>query len=533
MESVSWMLIGNSHVMMVFDAFAVCLLASLFSVRRAWWLAVPVVGALVFTLGNIFFSRSILGYMPLNAWLEYQNLNGLSGSIFGSFRPSDVVAVVCSVLVALLLIIYKPKLPQMKYRLRVFVPSLFLVLGFHLYRTYNQAESRSYWVQVEFGSEEYQWSRDSYIFTHGVFWSALHQMMLYNNKRALSASELWEVESFLQHPDFIREVERPRNIFLIVVESLISAPIGQTIDGVEVTPTLNKLRSEGLYSSNMKSQVKYGESSDGQLIYFTGLLPSRSGVTVFDYPNNEFRGIGTAASDSGYQSILLNATGRTYWRKHLTCPKYGLDYHYAPDDYSKMIDSNVEDNAWLNDEQIFLFASHIVDRHRQKPIFMTVLTLSTHVPYDDSFDEALVQFPSVENRHYACYLQKLNYMDHHLGRFIGRLEADSLLEQSAIVVVSDHTAPDRFDSKRPWPLPMIICSKGIEHSEIHGETEQIDVYPTLLHLMGAGNRPYVGLGHSVLDMDSTFVKSTNEKSHAQRVSDLILHGDYWARHVGN
>ena len=61
---------------------------------------------------------------------------------------------------------------------------------------------------------------------------------------------------------------KDKNVILIQVESLENMAIGQSVGGVEITPTLNKLVSAGspsLYFPNVYDQTKAGNSSDCDL----------------------------------------------------------------------------------------------------------------------------------------------------------------------------------------------------------------------------------------------------------------------------
>ena len=73
-----------------------------------------------------------------------------------------------------------------------------------------------------------------------------------------------------------------KNIIFILVESYTAFTTDMKIDGKEVTPFLNRMRhSPGVYyNGNMKSNITIGQSSDGQFIYMSGLLPLRSIITV-------------------------------------------------------------------------------------------------------------------------------------------------------------------------------------------------------------------------------------------------------------
>ena len=69
-----------------------------------------------------------------------------------------------------------------------------------------------------------------------------------------------------------------KNVIVIHGESMMTNAINLDFNGVPVTPTLNKLSSEGMYFSNFYSQVSVGTSSDSELTFTTSLMPTQSGT---------------------------------------------------------------------------------------------------------------------------------------------------------------------------------------------------------------------------------------------------------------
>ena len=67
-----------------------------------------------------------------------------------------------------------------------------------------------------------------------------------------------------------------------MLESFLSAPIGLTVDGKEITPFLNSLKEDSTvyYNAHVTPNITMGESGDGQFIFMTGLLPLRDKLTV-------------------------------------------------------------------------------------------------------------------------------------------------------------------------------------------------------------------------------------------------------------
>ena len=153
-------------------------------------------------------------------------------------------------------------------------------------------------------------------------------------------------------------------------------------------------------------------------------------------------------------------------------------------------------------ERLFLFA-HYFDPHRPyapPPPYNTM--------YDPKGSDAL---PSIDDilgdqkmpvddkrkllrRHEFAYAGEISYMDHHIGRLLDYLENKGILENSLVVVTSDHgenfTAHPMFFNhgfsvfqttmRAAFVLYTPQWSAGFEHDDL---TASIDILPTLLDLL--------------------------------------------------
>ena len=249
--------------------------------------------------------------------------------------------------------------------------------------------------------------------------------LVFSSEKKLSEDEIIQIKSRLKRA-YTPTNQSVDNLILIIVESLMTFPIDLFIDGIEITPTLNKLKNEGYYNPNMVSQIEKGMSSDGQFIYFTGILPHKNNITIIDYIKNEYNGIGEYAFKKGIKTIMIVPTTHNFWRQEQACQKYGIDELWSKEKYQYTQDYTSLDE-WLNDEQIFNYSSWIC-KQTTSPFFLTILTSSMHMPYYSTFDKAKIKLSSQKYSHeYINYLQKVNYTDHQLGLLIYIINLSLLL----------------------------------------------------------------------------------------------------------
>ena len=71
-----------------------------------------------------------------------------------------------------------------------------------------------------------------------------------------------KLEPFFYESKYSIEYPPKENIILIIVESLLSFPTDLKINGIEITPTLNKLVEKGAYYNTYRAQ--YGAVLDAK-----------------------------------------------------------------------------------------------------------------------------------------------------------------------------------------------------------------------------------------------------------------------------
>lgn len=283
----------------------------------------------------------------------------------------------------------------------------------------------------------------------------------------------------------------PDNIIFIIVESYISALSDKKIEGREITPYLNSLKRDSscYYNGKMRDNITMGKSSDGQLIYLTGLLPLRSMVTVSKA--NKLN-LPSLAKAFGRHSKMIIPTIRTVWEQDAMCRSYGFDKLYSSVDYGN------GSYDLLNDEQLFLMASQS-DSTEREPFFSVILTMSMHEPYTEWKDSTFIINAPQKRKEEAYYLNACHYTDKQIGNYIEQLKNNGLYEKSLIVITSDHALHNSFFRGKYTDLPLYIIYPGLPQMWSE-ECNQVDLYPTLLDLLGI-NPKWCGLGKSLLSPD--------------------------------
>lgn len=338
----------------------------------------------------------------------------------------------------------------------------------------------------------------------------------------LSEKNLNEIQYYIkssQNISFTNSNINPDNIIFILVESYMSFVSDITINGIEVTPFLNSLRNDSsvYFNRHMQENVTIGESSDGQFIYLTGLLPLRSSITISKAKDNTLPGLPKCLN---MKSRMIIPTIASMWRQDEMCEQYGFDDLFTSSDFIGM------SNDILNDEQVFKLAKQ-KDIENHGRFFSFIITMSMHQPYTEQIDSTfIIPTNKTISKEFACYLNACHYTDQQIKQYFHHLKKINIFDNSLIVIASDHAVHCTDFGGVSKDLPFyIIYSKGLQRNTIRDKKcNQVDVYPTLIDLLGIKSDWY-GLGNSLL---STKNGEDDISSKKWDISELIIQSDYFA-----
>ncbi len=338
---------------------------------------------------------------------------------------------------------------------------------------------------------------------------------------------------------------RPRNLILIIVESFASRTIKRRLDGVEITPCLNRYLREPttLYLPRILPQTRDGNTSDAQLILNTGLLPISSGPSIYYY-GNQYYSLAKYLEPKGYAIRHFTCDYKCFWNQTLTLPAFG--YTSLQDRHDlQMSDDNL-------DGQFFHQVLPLLSR-TPEPFFAQMVTLSMHSPWTKELIAVDFSPSACETPEEYYYFNAVAYTDHCLGEFLDALRSAGLYENTIIVITGDHQPPalQLYEEDRPvaldecyLPLIVLNCPIPIDPAASERVYGQVDLFPTLLQLMDIQNVPFTGLGTSVFEnRDDCAAYKTGEivgnssdpamiekKRSLWDISDTIIRSDYFRSH---
>ena len=481
-------------------------------------LLVSAITTLFWSFSNIIYSRFFHHYISLSAIGQAGTLadSFMLQNIMQGFKCYDLIYVGLAVLLCWFYYLSKnEKSSFKKKRLLLSWPiSLFiidLIAHFTFCISDPDLRSLSYYLhrlhvrhfELLHSSAEPNWSS----FHRGSFRQlAIPFIYQYFSIKELSEEQIHSIETeYKNHKKRVSnssEKVKDKNLILIIVESYLSVTSDLLVDGKEVTPFLNSLKHDSTiyYNGQVTSNITIGESSDGQFLYMTGILPLRSEVTVTKAKYSELPGLPKVLKQEGIikESQMIIPTLPSMWEQEEMCKKYGIDHLYSSADYQN-------GRFWyLSDQQIFEYALE-KNKSCQKPFLSVILTMTMHQPYSEPKDPTFIVKDHSLTEKYRNYLSTCHYTDKQIKWYFEQLKNTGLYDNSIIVIVADHHAhPSLFDMNEKdlsISIPLYIVNGNVNHlSGWHGKCNQLDVYTTLLDIVGTQST-WKGFGHTLITND--------------------------------
>ena len=496
-------LFHNWHVVAISLANALLLLSPYWLLRRRWrWLVwIPLTLLTVWCLMQVCYCRAYDDLMPWQSLTLTQNVNStLAATTLSLLRWRDLLILVPYLLLVAVCLLGR-RTREDGERIRPFLLSLagclllslagYLVMGENYEKRFlHNFSNRGYFAQ-------------NGMIPYGAF--SLYQVLFNNHK--VTDEERAMVDRFLaedcpNYTDNPYSADGRRNLVLIIVESLHTWPIGMQVDGREVTPVMNSLVAGDslIYAPHVLFQTSHGHSSDAHFIYNTGLLPLRDGVVAVHHGDGPYPTL--AAALPGYDCREIICTPGVNWNQNVTARTYGFDTLYTREHLAAALkrQGNIDDAALID------FAGGLLPSLHQ-PFFLEMVTMTMHAPYTDGkLPPSWITASDTLNAEARGYLNCVHLTDSCIGVFINDLQRHGLAGNTVLAIVSDHTQLYRnrvmgisdYDAvPDDWGIPLIIagCDTTLRYDAVIG---QVDVYPTLLDVMGANAYPWKGLGHSIL-----------------------------------
>lgn len=312
----------------------------------------------------------------------------------------------------------------------------------------------------------------------------------------------------------LRGIAKGKNLIIIQLESTESFPLGRSLNDQVVTPNLNAFQQEAIWFPDFWAQVAGGNTSDAEFTTLNSLYGLTAGSVYVRKPENTFHSLAHALAEAGYQTDAFHAHKPSFYNRGTIYPRLGFQGAHLGNAF---FPEGLSFNVGLADHLFFREISNYLKGAKQ-PFFAMAITLSGHHPYELPPELRTLPISSSEYDWLSrSYLQGQHYVDQALGEFFAELKRAGLWDQSVIVIYGDHPAAGvtdeairRFtgvDGPLDGPygiefhkVPLMIRLPGGKaagpRSVVGG---QIDIFPTLVNLLGLSHAGNFYLGQDLLN----------------------------------
>jgi phosphoglycerol transferase MdoB-like AlkP superfamily enzyme len=310
---------------------------------------------------------------------------------------------------------------------------------------------------------------------------------------------------------------RPKNVILLVLESVRDSESGRHSTLQSATPFLDSLKEMSFHSSDNYSTAAFTTKSETAIL--CGIMDHLGGETAsIREADIQATCLPDLLAKHGYERYWFHGNDIEFYNRKYFLPEVGfnrirgIEYYYGKDvpTQTAIIDKEKPVLGWgIPDPDLFDLALDELMRE-EKPFFAEILTVTNHLPFKwewgIEFPEHLTEKPS--DTMYEGYRRGIYYTDKAVERFVSRFTNSSLYENTLLVITGDHgiwtfgnqrlSEINKFNQF--FQVPLLFYGKSIQPGMVAGPSSHLDVAPTILDILGI-DEPTAFLGNSLLNQE--------------------------------
>ncbi|MGO2242480.1 MAG: sulfatase-like hydrolase/transferase [Halomonas sp.] len=312
------------------------------------------------------------------------------------------------------------------------------------------------------------------------------------------------------------ELQDPPNLLIMYLESLERTYSNELFG--DVYADLDALGERGAVFEGIRQMDNTGWTMAGMIASQCGVPLMPAGLihdSQFEPLSKVAPGVdclGDVLAKQGYQLSYLGGASTQFAGKGLFYRGHQFTTVKGREDLEPLLDDPEYVNSWgLYDDSLYDITADEIRRLNSEdngPWGVVNLNLAGHAPHGYPSQACVEQQGEFDGQDILYSVQCSAWL---ARRFIERLEAEGLLDNTLVMVLSDHltmrvsvwdqlTAMDRDNT-------LIMIGDGIEPRRIRRDATTLDIFPTLLDALGF-NLPEqrAGLGTSLFSDKQTLVE---------------------------
>ena len=217
---------------------------------------------------------------------------------------------------------------------------------------------------------------------------------------------------------------------------------------------------------------------------------------------------------AGYTSAVFHGNVASFWNRNNVYKNLGYQYFFDASYYDTSGDKAT--GYGLKDKLLFKDSVKYL-QNLQQPFYAKFITVTNHFPYDldDEDKDPNFQTTNTGDSNVDNYFVTAHYLDQSLAEFFNYLKKTGVYDHSIIMIYGDHYGISNsenpslasvlgknadnwtdFDNAQLQrvPLMFVIPNSGGHGYISHTYGGEVDVLPTLLHLLGISSKRYIQFG---------------------------------------
>lgn len=471
---------------------------------------------------NIIYYRQFTDFLTIKTMTNAGKVSqGLGKSTVALLHPSDIIIWIDLIIIITLLIIHKIKIDQKSYGLSMpfaitSIGALLTTLNIFLAETsrprlLRNTFDRSYVVKYL--------GVDAFTAYDGIKSAQNGQVTRNANASDLNNILNFTKQNYAAPSSSYFGIEKNRNVIVIHLESFQQFLINLKVNGKEVTPFLNSLykNKHTISFSNFYHQVGLGRTSDAENMLETGTYGISDGSLFTSLGSeNTFQAAPQILRQDGYTSAVFHGNVGTFWNRNDVYKNMGYNYFFDKNYYS----TQPKDASGYGLKDKLFFAESIKYLEQmQQPFYTKFITVTNHIPFNLDKEDQDPNFKTTNTTDQTInnYFVTTHYLDEAIHEFFNYLKSSGLYKNTMVVIYGDHyglsnsenetLAPIIGESSDTWNtynnvqmqrVPFMIHANNLKGQINHEVGGEIDVLPTLLHLLGVNTKDYVQFGNDLL-----------------------------------
>lgn len=491
-------------------------LALTFKNKRKYYALLIIDFVLSFLLyANVLYYRFFNDFITLPTLTQTQNFGDVSGSIYALLKPYDFLFFADTLLLLALLVFKVVKMDSKAVGFKQGIGIIGLALGI----------SGTNLALAEIDRPE--------LLTRGfdrnyiVKYLGMYNYTIYDAVQSTKASaqrvladtdDMAEVVNYTAsnyaepNPEYFGK-GKGMNVIYVHMESIQNFLINYELNGEEATPFLNSLVEDEntLYFDNFFHQTAQGKTADAEFMIENSLygLPQGSAFTTKGL--NTYQAAPGILGQLGYTSAVFHGNTGSFWNRDEIYKSFGYNQFYDSSAYDmnpdQLADYGLMDKPFF--EQSLPYLSSM-----SQPFYTKFITVTNHYPFAMNQEEATIEPNNTGNKIVDNYFQTARYADEAMEQFFADLKKNGLYDNSIIIMYGDHYGisenhnkameqvigkeVNSFESAGLQRTPLFIRVPGMEGGTMHQYAGQIDLLPTLLHLLGEDTKDNIHFGTDIL-----------------------------------